>query len=125
MFESLFGTKRRRESIRGTDSFAEDRQAYADQRRRMANDFSERRAAILKAGGATLDHRPGYADSWEAAIQRLLQEGELREQIDFATFPKARSYHYTLTPNGQREAAKLQVDAHPGSLAQPASPTEG
>ena len=122
MFESLFGSKGRRQASRSeTDGFVLEQAAYADQRRRLASDFSERRIAILKARGATLDHRPGYADKWEAAIQRLLQEGELREQIDFGTFPDTRRYNYTLTPSGERAAALLLETAEGGGKAEAAA----
>lgn len=110
VFERLFGGNRRvtaRPASSSSDSFAQEEAAFSRRRQQRADDYADRRAAILQAGGASLDHRPGYADSWEAAIQRLVQEGDLREQIDYGAFPQTRTYHYSLTPSGERAAARL------------------
>lgn len=111
MFERLFGARPRASARSGgdADGFAQEEAAFSRRRQQRADDYAERRVAILQAGGASLDHRPGYANSWEAAIQRMLQEGDLREQIDYGTFPQARTYHYTLTPSGERAAAGVKV----------------
>ena len=90
------------------DEFARDELAYAEGLRRRSADFDRNRAEILLAGGDTLHNRPSAGSGREAAIQRLLHEGELRESMEYGAFPTPRTYRYTLTPRGERAAEALR-----------------
>ena len=91
------------------DTINSERAEFAAAACQTLSDDQACRAALLKAGGAQLDHQPGYEDGWETAIRRLLQQGELRELIQYASFPQTRTYQYVLTPAGERAAAELEA----------------
>lgn len=89
------------------EAIDQERAAFADAARQTTAVFEKTRAALLRAGGATLDHPPGYEDRWEKAIRRLVQQGELREKVEYAKFPGPPTYQYTLTPRGLDAASAL------------------
>ena len=98
-------------SEREKEALSGERAEFAQAARQTFSDYQTSRAALLKAGGAELDHRPGYQDRWETAIRRLVQRGELREVVEYSSFPQARTYRYVLTPAGERVAEGLAGEA--------------
>ena len=95
-------------SMAARDPSAGGQVVYVGNLQQGATDHLERKMAILKAGGAKLDHRPRYTDKWEAAIQRLVHEGLLSEHIEYGGFAQARTYSYTLSRAGERVVEKLR-----------------
>ena len=97
------------------DQFARDELAFAESLRQRSADFDRNRTEILLAGGDTLHSRPTAGTGREAAIQRLMHEGELRESMEYGAFPTPRTYRYTLTPRGERAAAELRAAMAPAA----------
>ena len=93
------------------DEFTREEIAFSARADRRSAEFIAFRSEILLAGGVSTERRPSETEGRDAAIQRLLQEGQLRETITFGAFPMPRTYRYTLTPNGERTAAMLKAAA--------------
>ena len=103
------------------DEFARGEASFAEALRRRSSDFDRNRAEILLAGGQVLHNRPTADSGREAAIQRLLHEGELRESMEYGAFPTPRTYRYTLTPRGEQSAEALRREAGDTDAAAPAA----
>lgn len=107
----LFKTRSNPVSVAALDPLVRDKLVYVGNLQQRAADYAERRAAILIAGGADLDHRPRDTDKWEAAIQRLVREGALREDIEYRAFGQSRTYRYSLTAAGESAVTDARAAA--------------